>query len=378
MPTTQTEGKRSIISCKKFVPENVSITALDTQNERIQTQAIAYVHYQFKPNVRPENLIFQTGDIKLTEYGIPELGDFAKEDKDRQYVKIPFDMTQPACVELCSMLEKFDKYVLSCQETIFGKTSKLYKYIPLVRDPVKLSGEELEEKKILYLKKTGKAFIEKDLPRYCKIKFDIDYDTKQLETAIYDSTSPDEPPKEIDVSTITELTHHVRWQSTIKMIVMANKLWAQKTAKSGSLREFGISLKCLVLHVKERAQTAGGTVKDLIRSGQIDFVDDDIDDNDNDDENVIQTKKVVVVNKPVNNHNDDNDDNDDDDENDDNDEDENDDNHDNDDNDEDDEDSPPPPVTPKVVPKVAPKPVTTVSQKTAPKVLTKSVIKKGN
>jgi hypothetical protein len=355
MPATQSE-KRSIISCKKFDQTKVSITELDTNNERSISQSISYVHYQFKPNVRPENLIFQTGDIKLTDYGIPDLGDFAKEDKERQYVKVPLDTNQSACVELRSMLSELDKYALSKQNDIFGKSSKLYKYVPLVREPIKLEGEELEEKKNAYFKKTGKHFVDKDHPHYCKVKFDMDFDTKALETAVYDSTDINAPPKEIDVSTITELTQHVRWQSTIKMIVMVNKLWAHKTSKKGELREFGLSLKCLVLHIRERAQTAGGSVKDQVRSGQIDFVDD------SDDETPAPPKvkqNVASVAVAVDDEDDDNDDDDDEGEvqqttkveNNDEDEDE-----------DDSDDTPPPPktsakVAPKPAPKVAAKPV---------------------
>ena len=361
MPSNQSEGKRSIISCKKFDPSKVTITELDTENERSASQSIAYVHYQYKPNTRSENLIFQTGDIKLTDYGIPDIGDYAKEDKERQYVKVPIDLSQPACVELQSMLEKLDDYVRSKQNDIFGKSAKLYKYVPLVREATKLEGIELEEKKNAYFKKTGKQYVEKSHPAYCKVKFDVDYNTKQLETAVYDSTSENEPPKEIDVTTITELTHHVRWQSKIKMIVMVNKFWAQKTSqKKGEPREFGLGLKCLVLHVKERAQSSAGSVKDQVRSGQIDFVEESDDDDEEEVEESTQPQKVVQ--RTVANDDDDDDEDDDDDvvvtqpvqqSN-------------NEDEDEDDsDDSPPPPPSkttkapPKTAPKVAPKKVAT-------------------
>ena len=287
---TKSNKRNSTITCKKFNPTNISITELDENNERSKAQSIAYVHYQYRETGKPEQFIFQTDDIKLTDYGIPDLGEFVKEDSERQYIKVPFDKTQKSCLELQSMLEKIDEYVLSNQENIFGETSKLYKYVPLVREPIELEGIELKQH-IAKLEKAGKKYVKRDKPLYCKVKFDTDYNTKELETRIFDATDKNSPPEELEIQTITELTHHVRYQSTIRMIISVNKLWAQKTSKKGEKREFGLSMKCVLLQLKERAQSSS-SLKEQIRSGAIDFVDDD---DEEDDEPVVPSKTVQSV-----------------------------------------------------------------------------------
>ena len=253
-----------IISCNQFNPTDMTITNIYNGYTPMKN---AYIKYQFKPNTIPQNLIFQTSDIKLTNYGISKLGDFAKEDKHRRYIKVPLDINQSACLEFRSMLEKIDKHILSKQKDIFGEKSTLYKYVPLVRKPTELEGEELEEKKMLYFKHQKKDY-DKTHPCYCKVYIDTEYDyIAKVKTKIYDSTN-NKSINKINIDTITELYSKIQKNSTIKMIIMIDKLWIFDLHSKYNPATFGISIKCINIYIKEY-----GFIK--YKNNQIKFVESD-------------------------------------------------------------------------------------------------------
>ncbi|RYX78501.1 hypothetical protein EON71_01130, partial [bacterium] len=93
-------------------------------------------------------VLIQTDSIKLVSYGIPRPKNGAintnssahniDSDKDQliDYIKLPLDDSQPACVDLKKHLEEVDQFFGSdkfkTRTDVFGKNAKNYTYSPLI------------------------------------------------------------------------------------------------------------------------------------------------------------------------------------------------------------------------------------------------------
>ena len=245
-----------VIECEKTnVKKNLTFTELDTKNERSKSQAICYPNYEYIPNVK-KNFIFKTGPIKLVQYGITAINEktkqWIKSDKDREYVRIPYNPEDPNSVALFKMLEEADEVARSQQATIFGTKSSQYKYVPLVKEPSEATEEENDEEE--QPKKSDKP--KEPKMKFCKVKLDAEYtEEREITTAVFvdGNTEPLD-----NIKTVSDVAEHVTWQSTVRFIIMMNKLWAEKIPKKkGEQKEFGITMKCMQLEVVERAVKTG-------------------------------------------------------------------------------------------------------------------------
>jgi hypothetical protein len=85
-----------------------------------------------------------------------------------------------------------------------------------------------------------------------KIKLDIDYETKDVKTIVFNDPeqTPDddenvEPQLVEGIKTIDDLSKHVMWKGKYTFILMLNKLWAAKSADEKGIRSFGVTFKLL-------------------------------------------------------------------------------------------------------------------------------------
>lgn len=249
MKTTKDKTKNDIIHCKDVIIEKVLFTPLDTINERSKGQSISYPHYEYYDNIT-NKFIIKTDPIIITKYGIPTKNDkknkMVKNDRDREYFRIPYDETQPNCVSLFELLIKIDNYMETIQKKkIFGLHEDEYIYVPLVKDPVKIS--EYYKTDIMDENNTKKM-------KFCKVKFDTDYnDDRRILTSVFVKTNPDKEPKLQKTDTVTKIGEYLRWNSKARFILMFNKLWADKfPKKEGSkIKEFGITMKCLQMEISD-------------------------------------------------------------------------------------------------------------------------------
>lgn len=303
-------GKRLMIDASDFNITKWSSTEIDFDDEKTQksNQFTCYGRYNYGKESSPvqNQLVFKTGPIKLITYGIPQLGQYAKTDKDRSYVKIPYDKAQPSCVELFKMFEALDSWAIKNKEKLFtGKLAKLmkhYDYTPIVRkaqEAVPLDDDDDNEEA------DSKPKSEKLM--YAKIKISTEWPSGDVNTSVF--VREDGMPVKQDVKTVTDMAQHVMWQSTIQMICSNNKIWFGKSGDKTGRRQFGLAFKILQCEVTEKASSGGvkndfstyafdDTVeveeKESASKKKTDDSDDDSDEESEDDTKKSVTKKLVA------------------------------------------------------------------------------------
>jgi hypothetical protein len=213
--------KTQIVKCASFDVEKFTVTELSHDNERSAGQSIAF------PRYNEATALFVTNPIELTYYGIHNLGDYVKSDKDREYVKIPYDENQPACVELFTMLEALDKKYNNYIKDFSNSTK--FEYIPLVRES------------------------NSDKPKYCKLKLETDFIDHTLKTRVY--LRKNGKPILQNTQTITELADILEWRSTANFAFSTAKLWVANKEVDG-VKKYGLTLKALQIEIIERAKKA--------------------------------------------------------------------------------------------------------------------------
>ncbi|AYV84444.1 MAG: hypothetical protein Hyperionvirus25_30 [Hyperionvirus sp.] len=252
-------GAPMVIDCEKIDVKKVSISPLDTKNERLAGQGMSFVNYEFLPKVQ-KSFIFKTGPIKLVQGGIPQMNDYTskwcKSDKDREFFKVPCDPNQPNSVALFDMLERLDKHTQECAPGIFGANHNKYKYIKLVKEP--FEPEEDDEAKAA----GGDEKKKYERLKFCKVKFDTDFnDNRKITTAVF--VNENGKPTQHQCPTVTDVEQQMTWGSTARFVIMVSKLWAEKQAKGGkgALKEYSLTMKCLQLEVLQKPDKLGSTKK---------------------------------------------------------------------------------------------------------------------
>ncbi len=248
-------GKRLMIDVSDFKITNWSNTEIDFEDEKNKNgnQFTCYGRYNYGKESSPvqNQLVFKTGPVKLVTYGIPQLGQYAKTDKDRSYIKLPYDTTQESCVSLFKMFEALDSWAIKNKDKFFtgklSKFAKIYDYTPIVRKPQEAISLDDDEQEAGAKPKAEKLM-------YAKLKISTDWQSGDVNTTVF--VREDGAPVKQEVKTITEMASLVTWQSTIQMICAANKLWFGKSADKQGRRQYGISFKLLQCEVVERTGSA--------------------------------------------------------------------------------------------------------------------------
>lgn len=239
------------ILCKEFKIKNFAISEFDMKiSEANKQQFLAYPRYSYDNKINSQSgLTFQTGWIKLEQYGFPTLGDYNKTDETRNYVKIPLNLDLPDSKALYDMATEIDKYILANVATLVPKIylakAKFDKldYNPLIKEPA-----EVDE---------GKT------PRLhgCKAKLDIDFNTKKIKTCIFvkevdqlDTTKTRTVKK--TVNTPTDLDEYLTWNCNVRFIINANKFYVQKATNPNKKYTYGMSLKIVQMEIEPREKNS--------------------------------------------------------------------------------------------------------------------------
>lgn len=136
---------------KQVNPENIDISELKKEGQ----QDLAYLNYNDSSTKQKRRILVQTGKIKMTAGGIPQLdserekagqktfGNYPSNEK-REFIKIPLDPSQPPCMELKEFLTTMDEYFGSdeMKNRVFGKKNAgKYMYMPCVKPPMENDDE---------------------------------------------------------------------------------------------------------------------------------------------------------------------------------------------------------------------------------------------
>ena len=111
----------------QFQADRLSFTPLE-ENERSKGQKISYSRYNHPQLGEGQSLLLQGPWMLLSTYGVPSIGEYYKEDKDRAFVKVPLDLSDPDVKMLVDEFNKIDERIGSDEykKEQFGKNAKKY------------------------------------------------------------------------------------------------------------------------------------------------------------------------------------------------------------------------------------------------------------
>lgn len=219
----------------KFEAERLSFTPLE-DNERSKGQKIAYPRYNHPELGENQPLCIQGPWMTLDNYGVPQLGEYYKEDKDRAFLKMPLDMANKEIVTMVEELSKLDKKYGSNEfkTESFGKNSKKYDFQPTIRYP-----PEDEESEVVR-------------PPYMKLKLDLTWPESNVKTEVIKSEVLDGGKRvreKINIESVGDFAAQVGYMSKFRPIFRPVKMWAHQV-KSMKEPQYGIVYKLLKIEVE--------------------------------------------------------------------------------------------------------------------------------
>jgi hypothetical protein len=257
MSSKNSRPKLKPVMYNKFQGKNLSFTELEKKSERNASQWICFPRYKYSSSLET-NFVFQTPEMEVTQYGVPRIGEYYKSDEQRSFLKLALDPNQPSCVELGNMLKDLDTAILKHKTSVLKKYAKIYKYQPIFREPqvddtAEISDDEDEDEEKEETKKTE----QRERFNYFKVKMDTKFPERdQIRTLVFrktvDKAGKTTREKLDDVATMSDLEKYVRLGSKVRLVLMANKLWASKNKDSAGNRKFGVTLKVLQMEVECR------------------------------------------------------------------------------------------------------------------------------
>ena len=218
----------------KFEADRLSFTPLE-DNERSKGQKIAYPRYNHPTHGENQPLFIQGPWMTMSTYGVPTLGEYYKEDKDRAFVKCPIDMEDPEVVKMVNEFKKVDDRYGSTEfmNESFGKYAKKYTYQTIIRQPVADEDEEVTR------------------PPYMKLKLDLTWPDCNVKTVVVKSElleSGKRVREEVEVETVNDFTSHVNYMCKFRPIFRPVKMWAHQQKMKDP--QFGIVFKLIKIEVE--------------------------------------------------------------------------------------------------------------------------------
>ncbi len=234
MSTQQTTTK-----FQDFNASDLSFTKFE-ENERSKAQNLAFPRFK-----ETQRLMLQGPWIEMNAYGVPQLGEYYKTDKDRAFIKIPLDLNNPEVKEFFEKLQSIDELMSSKEFKAqqFGDKAKKYKYAyPICRVPIEDEDEEEDKKKSKYPR-----------PPYMKVKLDATWPETKILTQVYTSVMKDgkREREKKEVESVDDFANVVRYLSKIRPIISPVKAWCEKKGKMGKdFLEYGITFKLVKVEVE--------------------------------------------------------------------------------------------------------------------------------
>lgn len=243
------QSASNTVNYTDFNPANLKFTKLE-ENDRSNGQLVGYPRYNKNGVDIP--LEIQLPWIKLFTYGVPQLNQFYKSDNERAHLRLPLDLNIPEIAEFAAKIRQIDSIMGSPEmmESLLGKKSKKYKYQPLYRESIVHEEDSDDDNE------TKKKKLNELRPPYFKLKLKLSYPDKKVESKIFESdeTSGRRVRTKMDVNTIDEFAHFIRYKSLIRPVMKPFKIWAHPLSKKDP--EFGISCRLERIEV-DKASISG-------------------------------------------------------------------------------------------------------------------------
>jgi hypothetical protein len=289
MSTQQTTTKY-----QDFDVNDLTFTKFE-ENERSKAQNLAFPRYK-----ETQRLMLQAPWIEMNAYGVPQLGEYYKTDKDRAFIKIPLDLSNPEVKEFYEKLQSIDEMMASKEFKTqqFGAKASKYKYAyPICRVPMEDEDDddEKEKKKSKYPR-----------PPYMKVKLDATWPETKILTQVYTSVMKDgkrEREKQ-NVESVDDFANVVRYLSKIRPIITPVKGWCEKKGKMGKdYLEYGVTFKLVKIEVEPHVGSGNNMSQYMNNDAFIDSDDEDTPKFQGKPANV-KTSTLPLINKNKNNESD--------------------------------------------------------------------------
>jgi hypothetical protein len=266
---SKTPVKNLTTKYSEFESERLTFTTLE-ENERSKGQKIAYPRYNHPSLGEGQPLLLQGPWMTMFAYGVPTLGEFYKEDKDRAFVKVPLDINNPEIVKMIGEFKKIDEVLGadSYKKENFGKYDKKYTYQPIVRFPLADEDEEVSK------------------PPYMKLKLDLTWPEGNVKTEVFNSELLENGKRErkkLEVDTVTEFANKMSYMCKFRGVFRPVKMWAHQSKMKDP--GYGLVFKLIKVEVEPNSN-ANSAYNDYLQ-GDV-FVDDD-------DEEVMVTKTAPAT-----------------------------------------------------------------------------------
>ena len=257
----------------QFEADRLSFTTLE-ENERSKGQKIAYPRYNHPSLGEGQPLFLQGPWMTMYNYGVPTLGEYYKEDKDRAFVKVPLDMNDPEVAKMVGEFKKIDEVLgtESFKKENFGKYAKKYTYQDIVRTPLADEDEEVTR------------------PPYMKLKLDLTWPDSNVKTEVFSSELLDSGKrqrKKLDIETVTDFANQMPYMCKFRPVFRPVKMWAHQS----KMKDPGYGIVFKLIKVEVEPSNNANSVYQSYLQGDV-FVDDDEDDVPTQSASVASTQKA--------------------------------------------------------------------------------------
>ena len=239
-----------------FESDRLTFTDLE-ENERSKGQLIAYPRYNHPSLGENQPLFIQGPWMTIFTYGIPSLGEYYSDDSQRAFVKVALNLDDPEVKKMAEELKKVDA-VLGADEykdKSFQKKASKYTYQPIIREPTEDDDGVVK-------------------PAYMKLKLDLTWPEGNVKTEVLKSelVNGKRVREPVSISTVTDLTSHLSYQTKYRPIFRPVKMWAHHSKMKDP--QYGVVFKLVKVEV-EPNKSGNSLVSDYL--GGDAFIDDDED-----------------------------------------------------------------------------------------------------
>lgn len=219
----------SVLKYGDYEVNEVDFENINSTNKKKTTKVIWFPLYKGE-----RSPMIQIPNIELTSYGIPTKCEFYKEDYQRQFIKLPLDVSKPEIAHFVSWLKDFDERVnkKEIKEKIFGKKNPKCSYQAILRVPMTEDGKPKTDR----------------LP-YIKVKLMTQYPTGEITTSIIIQKPDGQKQVVSDINSIDDVLDVIKFKSKVKCILIPSKLWI--IPPSGGDAAFGFSFKLAKVLVEQ-------------------------------------------------------------------------------------------------------------------------------